>query len=77
MNYTNIGLIVVGLVFMTGIVKSDTFQPCTVNDKLMDIVKDQQAKLSDMMVVAKKEADDTKKKYTDLIVKLEQEGCKK
>lgn len=77
MNYLNIALIVLGVMLMAGVVKSDTFQPCTVNDKLMDIVKDQQAKLSDMLVESKKEADVTRKKYESLVEELEQKGCKK
>jgi len=77
MNYMNIALVVLGAALMTGVVKSDTTQPCTVNDKLMSIVADQDKKITDMMVEAKKEADAVKKKYTELLEQLEKTGCKK
>lgn len=68
--------IVFGLAMVGGLVKSDASEPCTVNDKLLDIVKDQQAKLSQMMVDSKKEADNMKKKYEDKLDELNKKGCK-
>jgi hypothetical protein len=77
MNYMNIALVVLGVALMSGVVKSDTTQPCIANDKLIDIIKDQQTKLSDMLVESKREADVTRKKYEDLLAELDQKGCKK
>lgn len=68
--------IVLGVAMVTGLVKSDTKEPCTVNDRLLDIVKDQQSKLSQMMVDSKKEADATRKKYEEKLDELNKKGCK-
>jgi outer membrane murein-binding lipoprotein Lpp len=77
MNISRVVAIVFGALLVAGVVKSSTDQPCTVNDKLMAMVADQDKKITDMMVEAKKEADDTKKKYEQLVTELEQKGCKK
>jgi hypothetical protein len=78
----NIILVAIGIGLMvTSVVKGaaspDTGQPCTVNDRLLAIVADQDKKITDMMVEAKKEADITRKKYEGLITELEEKGCKK
>jgi len=77
MNISRVIAIVFGALLVAGVVKSSTDEPCTVNDKLLGIVADQDKKITDMMVEAKKEADDTKKKYQSLIDELEKTGCKK
>jgi hypothetical protein len=77
MSISRVVAIVFGALLVAGVVKSSTGEPCTVNDKLMSIVADQDKKITDMMVEAKKEADATKKKYQDLLEQLEETGCKK
>ena len=77
MSISRVVAIVFGALLVAGVVKSSTDAPCTVNDKLLGIVADQDKKITDMMVEAKKEADAVKKKYSDLLEQLEQKGCKK
>lgn len=77
MNYMSIALVALGVALMAGVVKSEPDKPCTVNDDLMAMVRDQQKKITDMMVEAKHEADTMKKKFESKLDELEQAGCKK
>lgn len=76
-NWISVAAIAFGIAMVTGLVKSDTAkEPCTVNDKLLDVVKDQQSKLSQLMVDSKREADAARKKYEDELDSLRKKGCK-
>ena len=86
MNLSNIiavVVLVVGGLMATGTLSQASSEPCTANDKLLDIIKDQQKKLSDILVSniqdankAKREAFEARKKYEEKLDELKNKPCK-
>jgi hypothetical protein len=86
MNLSNIValvVLVVGGLMATGTLSQASSEPCTANDKLLDIIKDQQKKLSDILVAdiqdankAKQEALEARKKYDEKLEELKNKPCK-
>jgi hypothetical protein len=86
MNLSNIValvVLVVGGLMATGTLSQASSEPCTANDKLLDIIKDQQKKLSDILVAniqdankAKREALEARKKYDEKLEELKNKPCK-
>jgi len=75
-NIMRIIAVVFGALLVTGAGHSSASEPCTANDKLLDIVKAQQQVIVAMYVDAKKEADAAKKNYLDKLAELEKTPCK-
>jgi len=81
MNLSNliaVVILVMGGLMATGSINSASAEaPCIANDKLLDIIKDQQKKLSDLLVESKREADVLRKKYEDKLDELRNKPCVK
>lgn len=87
MNNNILSVLIIGLgaLLATGVINSaPSGEPCTANEKLLDIIKDQQKKISDILVAdiaeankAKKDAETAKKNYEEKLEELKNKPCVK